>query len=182
MTRIQFHPGPKSNSDIDHSELNNLEYSTSGHTIDTDVDFDSHKAINVTDPTGDQDAATKKYVDDNALGAWTYRQTDWEYTQADFVEDNTWRDWDISDVVGENIAEVTLNGYVSNVGGSGAFTSYFRTNGETNNGSAFVICADEQFGTGEITLLTDSSGVLEYRMVRAPGNVLNMRITKYRVV
>lgn len=38
------------------------------HIIDSDVDFDSNKAINVTDPTADQDAATKKYVDDAVKG------------------------------------------------------------------------------------------------------------------
>jgi len=34
------------------------------HVIDGNVDFDSHKGINVTDPTSNQDTATKKYVDD----------------------------------------------------------------------------------------------------------------------
>lgn len=34
------------------------------HVIDSDVDFDTHKAINVVDPTANQDGATKKYVDD----------------------------------------------------------------------------------------------------------------------
>lgn len=38
------------------------------HTINGDVDFASHKAINVTDPTNPQDAATKNYVDLTAQG------------------------------------------------------------------------------------------------------------------
>ncbi|HEY1813023.1 MAG TPA: hypothetical protein VGG74_11820 [Kofleriaceae bacterium] len=33
------------------------------HTITSDVDFATHKAINVVDPTNPQDAATKNYVD-----------------------------------------------------------------------------------------------------------------------
>ncbi|KKL14371.1 hypothetical protein LCGC14_2516350, partial [marine sediment metagenome] len=38
--------------------------------IDANVlDMDSHKIINVTDPTANQEAATKKYVDDNIGGA-----------------------------------------------------------------------------------------------------------------
>lgn len=34
------------------------------HVIDSDVNFATHKATNVVDPTSNQDAATKKYVDD----------------------------------------------------------------------------------------------------------------------
>jgi len=33
-----------------------------------DVDFGTHKLVNVTDPSGDQDAATKKYVDTQVTG------------------------------------------------------------------------------------------------------------------
>ena len=32
------------------------------------LDLNSHKIVNVTDPTSNQDVATKKYVDDNAGG------------------------------------------------------------------------------------------------------------------
>lgn len=34
------------------------------HIIDGNVNFTAHKATNLTDPTEDQDASTKKYVDD----------------------------------------------------------------------------------------------------------------------
>eukprot|EP01048_Picozoa_sp_COSAG05_P009007 COSAG05_NODE_713_length_7819_cov_4.801943_10_plen_694_part_00 len=36
-------------------------------------DIDTHKIINVVDPTNDQDAATKKYVDDNIVGGLIYQ-------------------------------------------------------------------------------------------------------------
>ena len=36
-------------------------------------DIDTHKVINVVDPTNDQDAATKKYVDDNIVGGLIYQ-------------------------------------------------------------------------------------------------------------
>lgn len=37
--------------------------------IDANLDAQSHKVINVTDPTAAQDAATKNYVDTHALSA-----------------------------------------------------------------------------------------------------------------
>lgn len=37
--------------------------------VDADLDAQNHKVINVTDPTNAQDAATKAYVDANALSA-----------------------------------------------------------------------------------------------------------------
>ncbi|HEY1814908.1 MAG TPA: hypothetical protein VGG74_21320 [Kofleriaceae bacterium] len=41
------------------------------HTITSDVDFATHKAINVVDPTSAQDAATKNYVDTHAGGGFS---------------------------------------------------------------------------------------------------------------
>jgi hypothetical protein len=38
------------------------------HVIDDDVDFDSNGIINLKDPTNNQDAATKIYVDDATIG------------------------------------------------------------------------------------------------------------------
>lgn len=64
MTRIRSQSGPKADSEIDHAALDNREWSNAGHTIDEDFDFNSHKGVNVVDPTANQDVSTKKYVDD----------------------------------------------------------------------------------------------------------------------
>lgn len=50
----------------DHSLLTNLAWSVAGHTIDTTLDMNSNKITELVDPTANQEAATKKYVDDNA--------------------------------------------------------------------------------------------------------------------
>ena len=57
MTRIShgFHN--------DHAKLKHLLWSEAGHVFDTDADLNSHKIINLLDPTSAQDAATKAYVD-----------------------------------------------------------------------------------------------------------------------
>jgi len=51
-----------------HDSLAHLKWSEAGHTMDAVLDMNSHKITEVTDPTSDQDAATKKYVDDNTAG------------------------------------------------------------------------------------------------------------------
>lgn len=52
----------------DHSLLTNLVWSAAGHTIDTTLDMNSNKITELVDPTANQEAATKKYVDDNIGG------------------------------------------------------------------------------------------------------------------
>jgi len=37
-----------------------------GNVASSDIDLDSHKLVNVADPTNDKDAANKEYVDSNA--------------------------------------------------------------------------------------------------------------------
>lgn len=54
----------------------------------SDVSLASHKLTNVTDPTSNQDAATKKYVDDNAGGGGG-PQTVWPVRYIDQATDDT---------------------------------------------------------------------------------------------
>jgi len=42
-----------------------VQYYLSGGTMVTGMDMNSYKITNMADPAGDQDAATKKYLDDN---------------------------------------------------------------------------------------------------------------------
>ena len=51
-----------------------------------DLDMSLHKISNVLDPTADQDAATKKYVDDNATGSWEVDGTETQLKTADEVD------------------------------------------------------------------------------------------------
>jgi len=71
---------------------------TSGaNAMAADLDLGTHKIINVVDPTSNQHAATKKYVDDNASKAaagpitgitnagWTNVSLGWDYTAVHLV-------------------------------------------------------------------------------------------------
>lgn len=55
-----------------HADLTNLNWSTAGHTIDTDLDFDGNTAANLADPVNADDAATKGYVDLNFINDFDY--------------------------------------------------------------------------------------------------------------
>ena len=54
----------KMGTDTYHSGLLSLAWSAAGHTIDTDLDMNSNKIIELATPISDYDAATKKYIDD----------------------------------------------------------------------------------------------------------------------
>lgn len=65
--------------------------------LGTNIDVDTRKIINVVDPTSDQDAATKKYVDDQLTDALpVYRQAA-EPTLAENDDSAIWVDTDDSD-------------------------------------------------------------------------------------
>uniref|UniRef100_A0A6M3K555 Tail protein n=1 Tax=viral metagenome TaxID=1070528 RepID=A0A6M3K555_9ZZZZ len=59
-----------------------VEATASGVDIFQEVDMNSKKITSVLDPTSNQDAATKKYVDDNAGGTPTATSTDVEGSRA----------------------------------------------------------------------------------------------------
>ena len=50
----------------DHSALTNLEWSNASHTMDQNLNMNTNKIVGLVDPVDNQDAATKKYVDDNS--------------------------------------------------------------------------------------------------------------------
>lgn len=51
----------------DHSDLDNLNWSVAAHIMDTALNMGTNLINNLLDPIADQDAATKKYVDDRFL-------------------------------------------------------------------------------------------------------------------
>ena len=58
---------------------------------DSNIDLDSHKLINVTDPTGPQDAATKSWVEGLAYGT-TLQLANNTFAQGRNAADNAWID------------------------------------------------------------------------------------------
>jgi len=50
-------------ANISHAAISNLTWSAAGHTMDAVLDMNTHQINGVVDPSLDQDAATKNYVD-----------------------------------------------------------------------------------------------------------------------
>ena len=67
--RVDFRSnGSSSNADIEYNGNWAVSIQSDRVKLSKQLDLFSHKIINVTDPVNNQDAATKKYVDDNAGG------------------------------------------------------------------------------------------------------------------
>ena len=67
--RVDFRSNDtSSNADIQYNGSMAVSIQTDKVKVSKKLDLFSHKIINVTDPVSNQDAATKKYVDDNAGG------------------------------------------------------------------------------------------------------------------
>ena len=72
-------------------------------TLDGQVDINSHKIINVVDPTANQDAATKHYVDDSISGnltKWDDLRTPVTAVKVSGVKPPTWTSYKSSEVLG----------------------------------------------------------------------------------
>lgn len=67
--RVDFRSnGSSSNADIQYNGSMAVSIQSDKVKVSRKLDLNSHKIVNVTDPTSNQDVATKKYVDDNAGG------------------------------------------------------------------------------------------------------------------
>ena len=65
--RVDFRSnGSSSNADIEYNGNWAVSIQSDRVKVSRQLDLSSHKIINVTDPVSNQDAATKKYVDDNS--------------------------------------------------------------------------------------------------------------------
>jgi len=130
------------------------------------LDMGSNKINNVTDPAANQDAATKKYVDDNK-GGFVNRgdPAAYDYTQATLILDGAYHDLDLSAIVPAGATAILLVGEGSN---SGKWI-LFRKNGNANtiNISAFengAVGLNQYFC---LVVPCDVNRVIEYRA--APG-------------
>ena len=84
-----------------------------GGTMTGEIDMGSDKIINVTDPTADQDAATKKYVDDNSGTGHTIEEEGTPLTdrsKLNFVGAIV----TATDDVGDDASDVTVEGSMAN--------------------------------------------------------------------
>ena len=132
------------------------------HTQNTDtalgaqsenLDMNTHKVVGVVDPTLDQDAATKKYVDDNATTLWEVDGTETQLITADAID---MRSQDIL-----NAKDITVSGSVDGVdiAGQAVFVTA-NSNHRVDNSQAhtdYLINNGDDTTTGKITTIAPTS-------------------------
>ena len=96
--------------------------------------------------------------------SWTDRgdEAGWDFLQSDLTTDNTWRDMDLSSIIGTNQATVFLRVSITETVGR---SIQFRENGNTTtvNASVCVVPVSSQNIQYDINVRTDTSGIIEYK-------------------
>ena len=127
--------------------------------------FNTQKIGGVVDPTTNQQAATKKYVDDQVAGGASLTVSETEVFASGSTTPTAWTDLDLSGTVGANAALVLLK--VARAGGT-QFVAV-RKNGDTDefySGTAMGGCAAAALQTAIHTVFlvaTDNSGKIEWK-------------------
>lgn len=149
------------------------------------IDFNSNAITEVADPTNDQDAATKKYVDDQAIEIWTGRAT----SAASL--NTTVTTYDLTEVLNTNNSNFSFNTSTDEVTVSDAgtyeisiYTLVENTGGSANyarviaqqNGSA-IVDAYAAVSSGEFesvvgsrTIMLSANDVIRWRHQKGGSN------------
>ena len=115
--------------------------------------------------TGNGVSAAPTWETPAAAGeSWTDRgdEAGWDFLQSDLTTDNTWRDMDLSSIIGTNQATVFLRVSITETVGR---SIQFRENGNTTtvNASVCVVPVSSQNIQYDINVRTDTSGIIEYK-------------------
>lgn len=102
-----------------------------------------------------------------------------DFSGGDFTTDNTWRDLDLSGIVGSNaVLTHIIFSVVENTAAGTPKSLRFRTNGNTNDvNRCLVFCpANTIPGTQEGMVYTDSDGVIEYKASNNTFETIEMTV------
>lgn len=128
-TTLHDHDGISENTAARHTQGTDTTLGTQSQALN----MGTHLINNVTDPSAEQDAATKNYVDTEiAASGYVDRgdATAWDVELGDLTTDGTWRDLDLSSIVPEGARAICFRILINDDATNSRFA--IRENGNSN--------------------------------------------------
>lgn len=144
--------------------------------VDGDMNIQSNQISGLADPTSDQQAATKAYVDDKGRYVDRGDNAAYDFETGDFTTDSNWYDLDLSSILPVGAKGVVFRVLVQD-DATGSYV-VFRKNGFANTwNSGYIRTQVANMNVdGTITIGVDSNRKIEYKAINRVFAVIKLNV------